>query len=283
MAAERSRSGSGNGPGRALVTGGGSGLGEALVQRLVDEGWSVIVADRDAERAATVADALGEQALPLTMDVREASDWAKAEELVVSTFGGLDVLVNNAGVATGGTLEESPIEDWQWVTDINLLGVVRGCRQFAPMMRRQGSGHIVNVASFAGLAGAPGINAYGTIKAAVVALSEQLRAELAPCGVSVSVLCPAFFRTRLMEDFRSPNAEDDRRRVLRWMETSGVTAADVADQVYRALLRPRFMILTHGNTRWAWRFKRFFPELYFRMVRRTAERMARKARERSGT
>src|SRR6056297_494596 len=143
--------------------------------------------------------------------------------------------------------------------DIDLMGVVIGCKTFAPMMRERGCGHIINVASFAGFAAAPGINAYGTAKAGVIAMSEMLRAELAETGVEVSVLCPAFVKTRLTETMRAPD-EGYQRRVERWMEKSGVSAEDVAQVVMDAVDKPRFMLLTPGNTRWLHRMRRWLPE-----------------------
>ncbi|RFF28318.1 MULTISPECIES: SDR family NAD(P)-dependent oxidoreductase [unclassified Wenzhouxiangella] len=255
----------------ALITGGASGLGAAMARRFHQAGWSVVVADRDAEGARSFADELGERASDLAMDVTRWEDWEHAREQV----GEVDVLINNAGVAVGGSLEETPLEDWQWVMDIDLMGVVAGCKAFVPGMRERGRGHIINVASFAGLAGAPQINAYGTAKAAVIAMSEMLRTELAPAGVHVSVLCPAFVRTRLTETMRAPDS-GYHKRVERWMDKSGVSAEDVSETVYRAVEKPRFMLLTHANTRWLWRLKRWFPNLYFRLMMRGVRRATRR-------
>lgn len=255
-----------------LITGGGAGLGEAMARRFAAAGWQVLVADLDADRAQAVAESLGDRGHHLAMDVTREDDWQAAVERVGKDFGQLDVLINNAGVAVGGTLEETSLEDWRWVTDIDLMGVVMGCKAFAPLMRAQGRGHIINVASFAGFAAAPGINAYGTAKAAVIAMSEMLRAELLDAGVQVSALCPAFVRTRLTETMRAPD-DSYNRRVERWMERSGVSAEDVAEVVYQAVLKPRFMLLTHRNTRWAWRLRRWLPELYFRILMRGARKI----------
>ncbi|MGH8033627.1 MAG: SDR family NAD(P)-dependent oxidoreductase, partial [Lysobacterales bacterium] len=111
----------------------------------------------------------------------------------------------------------------------------------------------------------PGICAYGTAKAAVISLSEHLRGELADCGVGVSVICPAFVRTNLMEGFRCTD-QGQRDMVLRWMEKSGVSADDVAEQVFKAMQQRRFLVLTHAPTRWAWLLKRWWPERYYREV-----------------
>ncbi|MCC5865801.1 MAG: SDR family NAD(P)-dependent oxidoreductase [Wenzhouxiangella sp.] len=258
-------------PGTVLISGAGAGLGEAMARRFAAAGWQVIVADMAEDRARSVADSLGERGHALVMDVTDEQAWTEAAEFVSERFGSLEVLINNAGVAVGGTLEETSIEDWRWVMDIDLIGVVLGCKAFAPLMRQRGRGHIVNVASFAGFAAAPGINAYGTAKAAVIAMSEMLRAELHESGVAVSALCPAFVPTRLTETMRAPD-ESYNKRVERWMERSGVKAEHVAEVVYKAIERPRFMLLTHGNTRWAWRIRRWFPEFYFRMLMRGVKR-----------
>ena len=117
-------------------------------------------------------------------------------------WGGLDVLVNNAGVAGGGRLDVATLEEWQWITDINLFGAVRGTRTFVPMFKQQRSGHIVNVASLAGLVHPAGMASYNAVKAAVVALTETTGHELASYGVRASVVCPSYFRTNLMSSMR---------------------------------------------------------------------------------
>ncbi len=259
----------------ALITGSGAGLGEAMARRFAAEGYRVMITDRDEVRARAVAESIGDAAHWFVMDITDDAGWAALIDEVESVFGRLDVLVNNAGVAVAGTLEETSMEDWRWVIDIDLIGVAAGCKAFAPMMRRQGHGHIINVASAAGFAAAPGINAYGTAKAAVIALSEMLRAEMDDCGVEVSVLCPAFVKTRLAETMRAPDGSYQ-KRIERWMQNSGVSAEDVAAAVFDAVGKPRFMLLTHKDTRWAWRMKRLFPERYYRfMMAQVRKAMAR--------
>jgi len=255
----------------ALITGAASGLGAAMAKRFHTAGWRVVIADRDEEGARAFARELGGHAQTVSMDVTRWSDWERARD----ELGVPDVLINNAGVAVAGSLEETSLDDWQWVMDIDLMGVVAGCKAFAPLMRERGRGHIINVASFAGLAGAPQINAYGTAKAAVIAMSEMLKAELATAGVHVSVLCPAFVRTRLAETMRAPDS-GYHKRVERWMDASGVSAEDVSETVFRAVEKPRFLLLTHGNTRWLWRLKRWFPGLYFRFMMRGIRKAMRR-------
>jgi len=162
---------------------------------------------------------------------------------------------------------------------VDLMGVVRGCHTFLPLFRQQAAngrkGYIINIASFAGLAGMPGICAYGTAKAGVIALSEHLRGELAGSGVGVSVVCPAFFLTNLAEGFRSHDPSH-RELLRRWMEKSGVSAEDVASQVFEAMQHGRFLILTHPASKRAWLMKRFFPERFYREVAKQ-DRLARRS------
>ena len=180
---------------RVLVTGGASGLGLALATAFLERGDRVIVTDLAPtdERPSTVPS----DARYLRLDVRSEDEWKAARAEVEQIWGGLDVLVNNAGIAQGGRIELLTEQDWQLIVDINLLGVARGCRTFVPMLKGQGRGHIVNTASLAGLVHPPTMTSYTAVKAAVVAISESLRWELEPFGVDVSVLCPSFFRTNL--------------------------------------------------------------------------------------
>ncbi|MBL38185.1 MAG: hypothetical protein CMP07_07230 [Xanthomonadales bacterium] len=257
----------------ALISGAGSGLGAAMAGRFAAAGWRVIVTDQHIDRAEKVTAGLaGTDHAARALNVTDSSQWEALAAFVDSEYGRIDLLVNNAGVATGGMLGETPLEDWEWVLEINLMGVVRGCHHFVGRFRSQGFGHIVNVASWAGLAAAPGIASYGTAKAAVVSMSEMLRAELAPYGVEVSVLCPAFVKTALTDSMRAPD-DTYAKRVQRWMEHSGISADDVAEIVFKATQKPRFLLLTHPETRWQYRLKRWFPSLYFRILMRTMRKL----------
>jgi NADP-dependent 3-hydroxy acid dehydrogenase YdfG len=271
-----------NGP-VVVISGAGAGLGAAMAQTFAENGYRVVVTDQHLERAEAVAGALpGEKHWAAALDVTDSEQWAALDASIGERYGHIDVLINNAGVATGGMLGETPLDDWQWVLDIDLMGVVRGCHQFVDRFRSQGYGHIINVASFAGLAGAPAIASYGTAKAGVVALSEMLRAELAPAGVAVSVLCPAFVKTQLTETMRAPD-DGYAERVQRWMAKSGVGADDVAAVVLDAVRKPKFMLLTHRDTRWMYRLKRFFPELYFKLLMKQARNMMPRKGSRTGS
>jgi NADP-dependent 3-hydroxy acid dehydrogenase YdfG len=250
------------------ITGAGSGFGSALAHRYASDGWNVAVTDINHERARQTLFEIerhGGNNFCMELDIVNADHWSRLEDSVRETWGGLEVLVNNAGVAASGNVEETSMKDWAWVLDIDLMGVVRGCHQFAGMMKEQHAGHIVNISSFAGLAGLPFISAYGVAKAGVIALSEALRAEMHPYGVGVTVACPAFVKTGLLDSFRETKP-GTKARVTHWMETSGITADQVAKDIANAVRDNKFMLLTHDQTRKAWRMKRWFPERYYRMI-----------------
>ena len=250
------------------ITGAGSGFGAALARHYASDGWNVAVTDIDEERARQTLfeiDRHGGNNICMPLDIVKPEDWSCLEDAVKNHWGGLEVLVNNAGVAAAGNVEDTSMEDWAWVLDVDLMGVVRGCHQFAGMMKHQHAGHIVNVSSFAGLAGLPFVSAYGVAKAGVIALSEALRAEMHPHGVGVTVACPAFVKTGLLDSFRETKP-GTKARVTRWMENSGITADQVAKDIAAAVDQKKFLLLTHGQTRTAWRMKRWFPERYYKMI-----------------
>jgi NAD(P)-dependent dehydrogenase (short-subunit alcohol dehydrogenase family) len=256
---------------RVLITGGGSGLGAALARRFVAAGDRVLVTDL-AERLASTPDAPG-SAVYRRLDVRRGEDWAAARDWVDATWGGLDVLVNNAGIATGGRIDVAPIAEWQGALDTNLLGVARGCHVFAPDMRDQRSGHIVNIASMAGLVHPAMMSSYNAAKAGVVALSETLSYELEPYGIDVTVVCPSFFRSGLATSMQGADraaVAAGRRRIRH----STMGADDVADQVMAAIARHRFLVITDRRAHMVYLLKRLARPLYDRAMTRHSRRSA---------
>ena len=168
--------------------------------------------------------------IDLVLDITSDDDWAAAVDAVRERWGGLDVLVNNAGVAGGGRVDRCTLEEWQWITDINLFGLVRGTKAFVPMLKEQRSGHLVNVASLAGLVHPGGMGSYNAVKAAVVAFTETCGHELASYGIRASVVCPSYFRTNLMDSMQGSD-EAVGRVVGGLVERSQVTADDIAAAV----------------------------------------------------
>lgn len=260
---------------RVLITGAASGLGKSLALRFAADGWRVAVCDLDEDRLSQTAeeiDRAGGTCMYLRADVTSEQDIEQLAESVSDHWGGLDVLVNNAGIAIAGRTDETSMEEWRRIFEVNFFGVLRTTQAMLPLISQ--GGHIINVASFAGIAAAPGLVAYNTTKAAVISFSESLRAELVDREIGVSVACPAFFKTRLMETSGAPH-DKTRAMVERVMERSKITADDVAEQVFASVRTRQFMLIPHVDARWYWRWKRFFPELYFRGLQRMARRTSR--------
>ena len=250
---------------KVLITGAGSGLGLALAHRHAARGDAVACVDVDGGRAETARASLpGAGHVAFTADVGSDASMAALRDAVLSQWGVPDELVNNAGIASGGTLLESTMAEWREVLEVNLLGVVRGCQAFLPGMLARGSGRILNIASFAALAGAPAIMSYGVAKGGVLTLSEQLRAELHGKGVSVSVACPAFFQTNLLQQWRGSEAM--KAQAAKMMTRSRDTLDGVADHIFDAFGQGRFLILPTRGAAAHWRLRRWLPSLYFRQL-----------------
>ena len=256
---------------RIVITGGGSGLGRALALEYARAGWRVAVLDRDGASAEAVAgevEEAGGKALAFACDVTDAAAVGDASSAIRRSWRGLDVLVNNAGIAGSGTVVDTPDEDWRRIMEVNLFGVVAVCRALVPAMIRAGSGHVVNIASAAGFVSPPGVAAYNVSKAGVISLSETLRVELAPHGVGVSVVCPSFFKTNLLNDFTG--SEESRQMAQRLMEKSPLNADDVARMIRRGVQKRDFMIVPHAEARGILLLKRLAPDFFFAAVKKQA-------------
>lgn len=258
---------------RVVVTGAGSGLGAALCDVLAARGARIVAADIDHVSAMATARRCGGNAHAVQCDV---ADLGAVERLASETerlLGGVDLVVNNAGVAVAGAVGQVPIADWRWVIDVNLWGVIHGCHVFVPRLRAQRGGWVLNVASAAGLIAMPAMAPYNATKAAVVALSETLYAELADDNVGVSVLCPSFFPTNLT---KSPRTSVDKRvheAAMRLVANGGWTAEQVARVAVDGVEAGALHITPQPDSRWAWRFKRLAPTAFQRLARHAAKRM----------
>lgn len=179
--------------GLVVVTGGGSGIGRATALEFARRRLTVVVCDVDLEAARQTAESVGGFAYQVDVSDEKAMDAFAAE--VIEKHGVPDVVVNNAGIGHAGTVLATTTDDWRRVLDVNLFGVIHGCRAFGPLLRK--GGHIVNVASAAAFLPPKDMAAYATSKAAVVAMSDALRGELTGRGVNVSVICPGFVKTNI--------------------------------------------------------------------------------------
>jgi len=265
---------------RAFVTGAGSGLGLAIARVLAADGWTIALTD---VREATLGPAsdevakLGGTAHAYKLDVTSRADWEAAKEAFLSKTGGVDLVVNNAGVAGAGLTGEFPLDDWEWLLATNLQGVVNGCHYFAPVLKAQRSGHLVNVSSAASVVAVPTMAAYCTAKAGVKMLSEVLHNELLPHGAGVTVSMPEFFRTNLAERTRG---DVDRARVL--IERAKFSADDVARALLDDAGAGELYAVFPKRTKLVWWLTRLAPVQAWWLVRkeeaRRAEAYARKRR-----
>ena len=245
--------------GVAVVTGAASGIGRAMAERFAAEGMRLALADVEAAPLVEVADALraaGTEVLDMVVDVADADAVIAFADAVHERFGPADVLCNNAGVAGGGPTWALTLDDWRWVLDVNLWGVIHGLHAFLPAMVERGTGHVVNTASMAGLSAAPFLGANAATKWAVVGMSETLYHELALLapGVGVSVLCPAWVSTRIHESGRNrpghvaatwrPDGDEQPSPIVDAIR-SGKDPADIAAAVVDAIRDRRLWILTH--------------------------------------
>jgi short-subunit dehydrogenase len=258
---------------RAFITGAGSGLGLELAKALGQDGWSLGLFDRNLERLTAVEGDLTAQGvivLAYPGDVTQADELTVAVNSFAASSDGLDVMINNAGVAGAGTLMEIPLDDWRWIMDINFMGVVHGCRAALPHLQRNGTGLLINVASAAAFASAPGMGLYNATKAAVLSLSETLMGELSGVGTQVSVVMPTFFRTSLLESFRGPaHAHEYAHKA---MSTSTYTVVDVANDVLRMAAAGNPYIVLPRSARVLWRLKRWMPRFFLNRVLAMRER-----------
>jgi len=179
----------------ALVTGGSRGLGAAYVRALHDAGASVVVADVLDDAGRALADELGARAAFLHLDVTDEAGWDATVAATVERFGGLDVLVNNAGIANAAPIEHYTVAKWNAVIAVNLTGTFLGCRAVVPAMTSAGGGSIVNISSVEGLRGSPGLHGYTAAKFGVRGLTKSLAVELGPRGIRVNSVHPGLILT----------------------------------------------------------------------------------------
>ncbi len=250
----------------AVITGAASGIGRGIAERSVAEGMKVVLADVQEEALKEVETELrdkGGEVLVVRVDVSKAEDVQRLADLTLDTFGGVHLLCNNAGVASGGLIREHTLADWQWIVGVNLWGVIHGVHIFLPIMLQQDADcHIVNTASVEGLWERIGSAPYQVTKHGVVTLSEVLKMELLSeaSRVGVSVLCPAAVSTNVVDTSKSrpahlqnppelqppitPDMARQIARIRKGME-DGMDPLEVADHVFRAVQEGRFYILTH--------------------------------------
>lgn len=223
----------------AFVTGGASGIGLALGRAFAEAGMNVMLADieTDALQAAVKnLQAFAPNVRGTICDVADPASVERAAQASFEAFGNVHVVCNNAGVAAGGGIDLVSLDNWRWVLDVNLMGVLHGIKSFLPHIRAHGEGgHIVNTASMAGIYSGLGFSPYGASKFAVVSMSEGLAMQLRPHGIGVSVLCPSYVRTRIGESGRNRPQQYGPAQPLDPASPAAAMVAEIARQIEAGL------------------------------------------------
>jgi NAD(P)-dependent dehydrogenase (short-subunit alcohol dehydrogenase family) len=264
----------------AFVTGAASGIGAALATKLADGGAEVWIADRQLGAAQELAQRLnsgGAKAQAVELDVRTYPSVERIVGEAVQQSGRIDYLFNNAGIGVGGEVDSYTLDDWNDVFDVNLHGVVHGIQAVYPIMIRQGSGHIVNTASMAGLVAGPGEASYTASKHAVVALSKALRLEAERHGIKVSVLCPGAIRTPILTGGTygrmTKTGISDEQLLKFWEPFRPMAPEKFAERALRAVLRGDAIIVVPAWWKTLWYLDRLSPVLSMRAARLTLKRL----------
>lgn len=250
---------------RAFVTGAASGLGRALCTALAADGWTIGICDimeEELKQTRQLISRLGGRAIAYNFDVSNDYAFQQAAHHFISEVGGIDILINNAGVGDACLFGEYPLEHWKWMIGINQMGVIYGCHFFVPVMKRQRSGHIINISSAAAFSCAATMAPYNVSKAAVLSLSETLYVELFPDNVNVSVVMPTFFRTNIMQHSKGMMEQKVLAEYL--LATSGLEAEEVACYILQQAGKKKFYIIYPFRAKCLYGFKRCFPSLFLR-------------------
>lgn len=252
---------------RAFITGTGSGLGKEMSLLLAKDGWTIGMSDINAaalEETAKAVEQIGGKALSYQFDVANDDEYAKVTADYLSNVGGIDLLINNAGVGDGGRIDEYPLEDWKWMIGINQMGVLYGCYLFAPAMIKQQSGHIINIASAAAFSSSPKMGAYNMTKAAVRSLSETLSAELDGENITVSVVMPTFIKTNIMQYARGTEQATKAGKEL--LQRTNFTAIQAATEILTRAGKGELNIVFPREAKIMYYLKRFFPNRFRKII-----------------
>ena len=248
----------------AVVTGAGSGIGAAFARELATRGGQVVCSDIDLGAAQATAEEInrqGQKAIAVRCDVSSADDVSDLAAEAQSWFGGAPTLVvNNAGVVAGGhPIGEASLDDWSWTLGINLWGAIHGCHVFVPILREAGFGGIINVASASAFGATPNLPVYSVSKAAVLALSTTLAAELSGTGVRVTALCPSFVKTDIMDRGRlTAESAEQGRKLMKW---TGISPERAARKCLNTHDRGGLYCIPQLDAKFTWRLSRLAPTL----------------------
>lgn len=263
-----------------LVTGAGSGIGRETALLAARRGAELAICDVDEPGLGEVEGAvrdLGREVLARRVDVADRDQMREFAAAVHDRVAAVDLLVNNAGVGLGAGLLETELEDWDWITSINVGGVVHGCHFFVPpMVERGAGGHVVNLSSVAGFYATPVLVAYTATKFAVLGLSEAMREELRPHGIGVTAICPGLINTPITTSARVRGRAADpevRERIVDLYRRRNYGPDRVAEKILKAVGRNRAVAPVAPEAWATYAMKRISPRLVGWMARRTASMM----------
>lgn len=259
---------------RAFISGAAAGQGRDFAAILAAQGWILGLNDTAASGladTAAAATALGGIVQSYVFDVADGPAFQAAADDFLFRHGGVDLVINNAGIGSGGYFEDFSLENWREVVDVNLLGVVHGCKAFLPALLRQRSGVLLNIASAASFHGLPMISAYNATKAAVMALSETLFTELEGSGAGVAIQICTMFKSDFAVNFRGNLV--DQAVVQKMVDGAPITSHDAAVYTLDRLSHGEFYIVIPTDAHILWRIKRLSPTLYLKVKRKIAARI----------
>jgi len=248
---------------RAFITGAGGGLGRALSLKLAADGWCIGISDIKDEglaESAKLIEQAGGKAFTYKFDVAKRDAYKTAFEDFIAKAGGIDLLINNAGVGDGGLVGDYALENWDWITGINQMAAIYGSHFAIPYLKKQTSGHIISIASAAGLANMPNMGMYNVTKAAVISLMETLYAELKPFKIETSVVCPTFFRSNIMQYNKGDKDAAAIGQAI--INKAKYSPEQIADYILTQAGDGKFYILHPYQAKLVFHIKRFFPMFF---------------------
>lgn len=252
----------------AVITGAGSGIGRALALGLAGEGCSLALVDFDKKGLEETQKLLAGSSVKVTIHTADVTDRSRMESLpeeIIKQHSRINLLINNAGVGLYKTVADVPIEDIEWVMDINFWGVVYGCKSFLPYLQREDESHIVNVSSLLGFISIPKLGPYSASKFAVCGFTEALWREMRGTGVGVSLVYPGAVKTNILNKARFDSG-DTEKSLKKVMARFGPTSEKAAKKIIKGIKRNKYRVRICIETYFMDWGKRFFPTLFSRMI-----------------
>ena len=254
----------------AVITGAGSGIGRALAQQLNDEGCKLLISDISAQGLEETVQSLNRKDIWVqthTLDVADKSAFQAWAKTISDEHGHVDIVINNAGVATAATVEESKYEDIEWLMGINFWGVVYGTREFLPLLRKSQQGHLVNISSIFGVIAVPTQSAYNASKFAVRGFTEALRQEMTDSNVHVCCVHPGGIKTNIVKNARITDEDMTREEAAaNFDDLAHTTAESAAVQIVKAIEKRKKRLLIGMDAKYISILSRLFPINYTRFL-----------------